>query len=146
MKIVLLMLASLVTAQAYAEVIVCSKKRPTWSEINDGKVSWQGEGPAIAVNVAANRVTWIGSGGYVSLIGVQTASDVKITRIDGRATQEQILSHRKTGNILDITLADSLGGEGLLRINLNGSLSADWQHTTDSMRERFEFCTKNVLE
>ncbi len=137
---------STAASSAKAELVVCTKNEPQWAPIMDNNLGDSGEGPAIIINEAAGRVTWIGTGGYIRLTGEQTSKGVKITRIDGRPGQEKILSTRKTGNVTDYELEDSLGGTGLLRVQFNGSPSGSWQHATDSMRQNFAFCTKNVLE
>jgi hypothetical protein len=126
-------------------LIVCTREYPQWSEFQ-GEFSVLTRGPALIINEVARKVTWMGSsGGSIVLHGQRNAEGVKIVRIDGRPTPEKIKSVRRTGGVTDYTLEDSLGGQGLLRVNLNGSGSANWQHATDSSREQLNYCTKNVL-
>jgi hypothetical protein len=148
---ILVSIVSLGVNAAHANLVLCTKVQPRWSEINDGKLGASHEGPGLIINPKAGRVTWMGTGGYIQLTGQQTPQGVKIIRIDGRPTQERILSTKQNGNVTDYELEDSLGGVGLLRIYLGGSGSspktgsAHWQHATDTMKQDLAFCTTHVL-
>lgn len=146
----------LITCQSFsaqAELIVCTKAIPNWEPIMGGRLGSSGTGPALIVNLDLARVTWMGIGGYIRLTGEQLPEGVKITQIDGRPSQEKILSSKQTGRVIDVELEDNTGGTGLLRIKMNApdafgisTGKAVWQHATDTMETELDFCTNHVLE
>jgi len=147
MKLGILVSLILAAPASFADVFVCAKERPNWSDIGDGRQVAESRGPAVIINLPAKRVTWIGTGGYIRLHGEHNSRGVKITRIDGRAAQEKITSQKTRGRVTDLELEDSLGGMGLMRIYMDGGEGrANWQHATDEMREDLSYCTTNVIQ
>lgn len=151
-------------AQAATELVVCLKEQPTYTTGNNGKRVAQIPGPAALVNVDGGKVTWIGAGGYVYVTAQANELGEIITKVSGsNPTVEPILSVNMNSMIYEtypatfarlfkIELADSLGGNGKLELNLYtrgktdfATGKATWNDQYDA-KETLSYCTTRVAQ
>lgn len=117
------------------------------------------DGPGVLINLKAKKVTWVATGSYLRLTGVNTRKGVMITRMEGpTVTPEAIVDLKRDSKVYQslppiyettykMTLNDSLGGKGYLTVELSGESlgnqttgSGSWKDDHGS-RETLQYCT-----